>query len=70
LYKYNITSEGLEEAVMLGMGGGRGSRGRRRRRWPDVVVEVTGLSLQHLKKAARDKNGWRELFHAVTMGRD
>jgi len=32
------------------------------------VVEVAGLSLQHLKEAARDRNGWRELIHVVTKG--
>jgi len=54
--------EGLEKAVMLGMGGGSGARGRPRRRWLDYVMEVTGLSHQHLKEAARDRNGWRELI--------
>jgi len=34
------------------------------------VVGVTGLSLQHLKEAARDRNGWRELIHVVNKGRD
>jgi len=44
---------------MLGMGCGSRSRGHPRRRWLDEVVEVTGLSLQHLKEAARDRNRWR-----------
>jgi len=34
----------------------------------DEVAELTGLSLQHLKEAVRDKNGWRELIHVVTKG--
>jgi len=55
---------------MLGMGGGSSSRGRPRRRFLDEVVEVAGLFLQHLKKAVRDRNGWRELIHVVTKGRD
>jgi len=56
---------------MLGMGGGsRSIRGRPRRRWLDELVEVTGLSLQHPKEAARDRNGWRKLIHVVTKGRD
>jgi len=38
------------------MGGGSRSRGRPRITWLDEVVEVTGLSLQHLREAARDKN--------------
>jgi len=34
------------------------------------VVEVTGLSLQHLKEAAKDRNEWRELIHVVPKSRD
>jgi len=34
------------------------------------VVEVTGLSLQHLNEAKRDRNEWRELTHVITRGRD
>jgi len=65
-----VRGEGLEKAVMLGMGFGSISRGCPRRRWLVEVVEVAGLSLQHLKEAVRDKNGWRELIHVVTKGRD
>jgi len=65
-----VRDEGLEKAVMLGMGGGIRSRGRPRRRWLNEVVEVTGLSLQHLKEAAREGNGWKELIHVITKGRD
>jgi len=36
----------------------------------DEVVDVTRRSLQHLKEAARDRNGWRELIPVVTKGRD
>jgi len=68
--RYVVRGEGLEKAVMLGMGSVSRSRGRPRRRWLDEVVEVTGLSLQHLKEAARDRNGRRELIHVVTKGRD
>jgi len=55
---------------MLEMGAGSRSRGRPRRILLDEVVEVSGLSLQHLKEAARDRNGWRELIHVVTKGQD
>jgi len=50
------------------MGSGNRSRGRPRRRWLDEEMEVAGQSLQHLKEA--DRNGWRELIHVVTKGRD
>jgi len=68
-FRHVVRGEGLEKAVMFGMGGGSRSRGRPRRRWLDEVVEVAGLSLQHLKEAARDRNVWRELIHVVTKGR-
>jgi len=65
-----VWDEGLEKAFMLGIGGGSRSRGLPRRRWLDEVVEVAGLSLEHLKEAARDRNGWRELILVVTKGQD
>jgi len=65
-----VWGEGLEKAVMSGMGGGSRSRGRPRRRGLDEVMEVTRRSLQRLKEAARDRNGWREWSHVVTKGRD
>jgi len=49
---------------------GSRSRSHLRIKWLDEVVEVAGLSLQHLKEAARNRNGWRELTHVVTKGRD
>jgi len=65
-----VKGEGPEKAVMLGIGGRSSSGGRPRRRWLDEVVEVAGLSLQHLKEAVRDRNGWRELIHVVIKGRN
>jgi len=55
---------------MLGIGSKSKSRGRPRRRWLDEVVDVTGLSLQRLKEAARDRKLWRKPIHVVIMGRD
>jgi len=52
------------------MGGGSRSRGHPRIKLMHEVVEVTGLSLQHLKEATRDRDRWRELIHVVTKGRD
>jgi len=40
---------------------GKSSRGQPRRRWMDKVVETTGLRLQQLKEAARDRVGWRDV---------
>jgi len=33
-------------------------------------VILPNTALQHLKEAAKDRNGWRELIHVVTKGRD
>jgi len=41
---------------MLGMHGGSRSSGRPKRKWLGEVMEVTELSLQLLKEAARDRN--------------
>jgi len=54
-----VRSDGLEKTFMFGMGNGKRGRGRPRRRWMDEVVETTGLPLQQLKKAARDRVGWK-----------
>jgi len=50
------------------MGGGGRSRGCSRRRWLYEVVEVAGLSVQHLKEATGNRNGWKELIHVVIPG--
>jgi len=35
----------------------------------DEVMEATGLRLQLLKEAARDRVGWRDVFRVDTRGR-
>jgi len=35
----------------------------------DDVVETTGLRLQQLKEAARDRVRWRDVVRVVTRGR-
>ena len=64
-----VRGDGLEKAVMLGMGNGSRSRGRPRRRWLDELLEITGLRLQALIEAAGERDGWRRLVHVVTRGR-
>jgi len=54
---------------MFGMKNSRRSRGQPRRRWMDEVMETTGLQLQMLKKAARDRVGWKDVVRVVTRGR-
>jgi len=58
----------LEKTFMFGMGNGGRSMGRPRRRWMDEVVETTGLRLQQLKEAARDRVGWRDVVNIVSSG--
>ena len=64
-----MRSEGLEKSVMMGMGDGARGRGRPRTRWLDEIKECTGLSLQELKEAAQDRDGWRGKVMGVTRGR-
>ena len=48
-----MRSDGLEKAIMLGMGEGKRKKGRPRMRWLDEVQELTGLGLGQLKKEVR-----------------
>jgi hypothetical protein len=63
-----VRADGLEKSIMLGMGDGHRNRGRPRRRWLEDITELTGLRLQELKMAARDRRGWREMVRVVTRG--
>jgi ribosomal protein L7/L12 len=64
-----MRGDGLEKAVMMGMGGGKRERGRPKIRWLDEIKELTGLSLQELKEAVRDREKWRNIVRTVTRGR-
>ena len=57
-----IPCEGLEKAMMLGIGNSRRSRNRPSRRWINEVTKSTGLTLQQLKEAARNRNVLRRLL--------
>ena len=63
-----MRADGLEKTIMMGMGEGKRNRGRPRRRWLDEVVQTTGMSLQQLKEAVRDRVGWRGVVMEVTRG--
>jgi len=52
---------------MLGMGCGSRSRGCPRRQWLDVGVDVTGLSLEHLKEEARTYIGTQILKQGASL---
>jgi len=64
-----VRGQGLENSVMLGMGGGGRSRGRPRARWIDGVAEDAGMSISQMIEAARDRTKWRDVVHTVARGR-
>jgi hypothetical protein len=65
-----MRGDGLEKAVMIGMGGGKRGRGRPRMRWLDEIKQLTGLSLQELKEKVRDREAWRSIIMTATEGRN
>jgi hypothetical protein len=65
-----MRGDGLEKAVMIGMGGGKRGRRRPRMRWLDEIKQLTGLSLQELKEKVRDREAWRSIIMTVTEGRN
>ena len=64
-----VRGGGLESRIMLGMGEGKRKRGRPKTRWLDGITSSTGISLQELKDAARDRTGWKSLIMRVTRDR-
>ena len=61
--------EGLEASIMLGMGEGKRRRGKPRTRWIDTIINITGLNLQQLVSAARNRLHWRRVIVDVTRDR-
>ena len=59
----------LENASMLGMGGGTRKRGRPRARWLDDIKAVTNCTLTELCGSARDRDAWRKMIMAITRSR-
>jgi len=61
-----MRSDGLEKAIMLGMGEGKRKKGRPRMRWLDEVQELTGLGLGQLKEEVRQRESWRAFINRVS----
>src|ERR1700733_6088333 len=40
-------------------------RGRPRRRWMEEIHEATGMKLEHLREATRDRETWRALLTMI-----
>lgn len=64
-----MRSDGLEKAIMLGMGEGKRKKGRPRMRWIDGVQELTGLGLGQLKERVRQRENWRRFISCIDRGR-
>ena len=64
-----MRSNSLEKDMVVAMGDGQRKRGRPRSRWLDGITEDTGMSLQELKEATRDRTEWRRRVMMVTRGR-
>jgi len=64
-----MRSNSLEKDMIVAMGNGQRKRGRPRTRWLDGIEEDTGMSLQELTEATRNRTGWREMVMMVTRGR-
>jgi len=64
-----VQSDGLEKTYTFRVGTGGIGKWQDRRRWMDEVVVITGLRLQQLKEAARDKVRWEDVVRVVTRGR-
>ena len=54
-----MRSNGLEKELMTACGDGRRRRERPRKRWLDGVQEKSGMSLEELKEATRERRHWR-----------
>jgi len=67
-FSHDVRGAGLEEAMMLGMGGG-GSRGRPSARWADEITATADMTFQEAVAAPRDRVGWRLLVKSVARVR-
>jgi len=60
-----LRSNGLEKELMTACGEGRRRRGRPRIRWLDEIQEKTGMNLEALREATRERRNWRKYIVTV-----
>ena len=64
-----MRSNSLEKDIIVAVGDGQRKRGRPRARWLDGIEEETGMSLQELMEATKNRTEWREMVMMVTKDR-
>ena len=55
--------DNLEKTVIQGVVPGKRGRGRPRRTWMDDATEWTGMELEQMIKATKDRNKWRRIVY-------